>query len=572
MRANASSRRLAALLGAALSACAADEASTPTVNPATTSTGCHDAVCLTLGHCEDGHASAQFRAQTTLPATASPSARLPMSVTFTNCSGVAWSPQGFSLAPVFPDEGSAWGVLRVPLPAWVPNGVQVTFNFGLQAPLATGTYTSRWAISRDGVELFEDHTPTQVVQVLAQADCSATGAPIRFRSQAAPPEFLGVGDHFHTRITFANCSPSALTTADGWALGSATDPADTWGRRAVPLPGDVPSGAETTFELDLVAPSTPGTYRYAWHVQQGDAAVGESSPLATPTVLVPAQCEGARPAQFVRQTAPSDVLDPDQPIDVAVTYGNCSGTTWDASFALDTALPGDARPWSAGPVSLPLRVGSGYQIDVPFRVRAPHTPGRYGYRWAVRGPAGALDEPTPALERTVRCIPQCGDHNCGGDGCGGSCGGCPGGWSCDGAHCQSPDLPQCGVLQWWNSYLTYEHLSGGWHDTDLGVRGSTPVQLRHRSRLDRYGVYGWGYMPEFTDLDTGYRFRMLHLRPQNMYATEVGRVYEAGYVVGLSGGDTYDTGLPVYSTGAHLCIQTLTPYFDVFPRGSDACR
>ena len=245
---------------------------------------------------------------------------------------------------------------------------------------------------------------------------------------------------------------------------------------------------------------------------------------------------------------------------------------WDAGHHLDSALPGGARTWGAGPVNLPLPVGPGFSIDVPFHVRAPGAPGRYGYRFGLTAPSGLLDEPGPSTDITVRCIPQCGDHNCGGDGCGGSCGGCPGGWSCDGAHCQAPDRPVCSELQWWNTYLTYEHISGGWHDTDLGVRASTPIQLRHTSRLDRTGVYAWGYMPEFTDLSTGARFRMLHLRPQHQWATTVGRVYPAGYVVGLSGGDTRDTGLGPYSTGQHLCIQTLWTYRDAFPRGVDACR
>ena len=131
---------------------------------------------------------------------------------------------------------------------------------------------------------------------------------------------------------------------------------------------------------------------------------------------------------------------------------------------------------------------------------------------------------------------------------------------------------QCSHLQWWNSYITYQSVDYGWHDTDLGVSHGTPVQLRHASRLDKYGTYGWGYMPEFTDLVTGDRFRFLHLLPQDRWATNVGHVYEAGTVVGLSGGDTKDTGLGVYSTGAHLCVQTLASYRSAFPSGHDTCH
>ncbi len=112
----------------------------------------------------------------------------------------------------------------------------------------------------------------------------------------------------------------------------------------------------------------------------------------------------------------------------------------------------------------------------------------------------------------------------------------------------------------------------GWNDTDLAVSASTPVQLRHRSVLTGTGVYGWGYMPEFTDSVTGIAFTLLHLRPQFQYATEVGREYPAGFIVGISGGDTADTGLGEYSTGAHLCVQTLVAYRDAFPTGDDPCH
>ena len=535
--------------------------------------GCVGAACVRPGQCRPGQASAQFQSQTALPATMAPATRVPMTVVFNNCSGMFWDREGFSLVPVDAEEGAAWGVRRIPLPSGVYVGSEVTLQFEIVTPLATGHYPARWAISRDHVELLQEHTPAQNVEVLAPADCALAGPPVRFRSQVAPPAFLAVGQRVRGSVTFSNCSTSTLARADGWSLAARADPADTWGAARVELTTDVPYGAEFTVDLDAVAPAQPGRYRWSWQMAHDDAGVGEVSPPVHPVVLHPADCGNATTdARFVRQTTPPGTVDPHQAFNVEATFGNCSRTAWDATYHLDTALPGGARPWGAGPVSLPLPVGPGFSIDVPFRVQAPGTPGRYGYRFGITGPAGLLDEPTPAADITVRCIPQCGDHNCGADGCGGSCGGCTGGWDCDGAHCQAPDRPVCDAQQWWNTYLTYAHISYGWYDTDLGVRANTPVQLRHTSRLDRTGVYGWGYMPEFTDLATGYRFRLLHLRPQHQWATDVGRVYPAGYIVGLSGGDTYDTGLPTWSTGQHLCIQTLQPYREVFPSGVDACR
>jgi hypothetical protein len=131
----------------------------------------------------------------------------------------------------------------------------------------------------------------------------------------------------------------------------------------------------------------------------------------------------------------------------------------------------------------------------------------------------------------------------------------------------------CANLQWWNSALTYgPYMSYGWWDTDLAVASHTKVQLRHDSKLYKEGVYGWGWMPEFTDQVTGEKFRFLHLQPTAKYTTSIGTVYPAGTIVGLSGGDSAETGLGTYSTGAHLCVQTLDAYRTVFPAGKDACK
>ena len=152
----------------------------------------------------------------------------------------------------------------------------------------------------------------------------------------------------------------------------------------------------------------------------------------------------------------------------------------------------------------------------------------------------------------------------------------------DGCSHNPPGVPDtcagvlaCSNVQWWNSALTYgPYMSSGWWDTDLAVSTHTKVQLRHASRLDKHGVYGWGFMPEFTDQVTGKRFRFLHLQiaPSLQYANVDGTIYPAGFVVGLSGGDTADTGLGTYSTGAHLCVQTLDTYRNCFPTGKDACK
>ncbi len=133
----------------------------------------------------------------------------------------------------------------------------------------------------------------------------------------------------------------------------------------------------------------------------------------------------------------------------------------------------------------------------------------------------------------------------------------------------------CSLPQWWNLAFSWSPgvytVRYGW-DNDLRMAAGTGVQLRHASRLIAEGVYDWGWMPEFQDTVTGYRFRFLHLQPSRRLTTAVGTTYPAGTLVGYSGGSTADTGYPTYSTGAHLCVQTTVSYRTAFPMGVDACR
>src|SRR5438270_5565501 len=138
------------------------------------------------------------------------------------------------------------------------------------------------------------------------------------------------------------------------------------------------------------------------------------------------------------------------------------------------------------------------------------------------------------------------------------------------------DLVSCRSIQWWHGYSITSNRkeSYGWWDTDLAVSSSTPIQLRHASKLIAQGTYAWGWMPTFVDQATGREFRFLHLRPQHRYTTSIGHVYPAGTLVGVSGGDSWDTGGAGrgYSTGPHLCVQTLSGFRADFPNSRDKCN
>jgi hypothetical protein len=156
-----------------------------------------------------------------------------------------------------------------------------------------------------------------------------------------------------------------------------------------------------------------------------------------------------------------------------------------------------------------------------------------------------------------------------------------------------PGTVSCGYPQWWNTGYSwspgYYAIRGTYSwDNDIAIAAGTPIQLRHASRLVAEGTYAWGWMPEFVDTVTSQRFALLHLQPSRRMTTAVGTTYPAGTLVGYSGGNTRDTGLCVaipgcgtpdcalarcvYSTGAHLCVQTQTSYRTAFPMGTETCR
>ncbi len=146
--------------------------------------------------------------------------------------------------------------------------------------------------------------------------------------------------------------------------------------------------------------------------------------------------------------------------------------------------------------------------------------------------------------------------------------------------------PECGAVRWWlHAHTVPEeqelNTTGGvttrWDD-DLELPSGTEVQLRDDSILLAQGTYAWGWQPTFLDLATGHVFRLLHLRPQDAWATSVGALYARGALVGRSGGDTWDTGFErracegqPCSTGAHLCIEGDAPFGETFPPDGAAC-
>jgi hypothetical protein len=90
----------------------------------------------------------------------------PASVTMRNDGADTWTAASlYRLGSQYGQDNLTWGTNRVFLPASVPPGGQVTFNFNVTAPYANGTYNFQWRMVHDGVTWFGASSPLVQVAV-----------------------------------------------------------------------------------------------------------------------------------------------------------------------------------------------------------------------------------------------------------------------------------------------------------------------------------------------------------------------------------------------------------------------
>jgi len=100
-----------------------------------------------------------------------------------------------------------------------------------------------------------------------------------FDSQVGPAEVL-VGRSSVVTVSMRNSGVSTWTTGGRFVLAPQASPsAAAWNLQDVPVPADVPQGAQTTFQINVTAPSSPGTHRLSWRMREdGAGAFGGPTP------------------------------------------------------------------------------------------------------------------------------------------------------------------------------------------------------------------------------------------------------------------------------------------------------
>lgn len=157
--------------GAAGEGCCADFA----CDPGVTCDGAHCGAAVAPFTCPAGSPEAVFVGEVAPPAALEPWAHAFASVTYANCGAAAWTavaanaPGGVKLGTSSPHDVETWTPSRLPLPADVAPGQQVTVTVPLHAPALTGPHPYAYELVREGVAWLGQPSPMHSIDVEAGA-------------------------------------------------------------------------------------------------------------------------------------------------------------------------------------------------------------------------------------------------------------------------------------------------------------------------------------------------------------------------------------------------------------------
>ncbi len=222
-----------------------------------------------------------------------------------------------------------------------------------------------------------------------------------FVTQSIPTN-MNTGEPYKVILTFRNNGTTVWTSSSSanisdykLALVDYYDryPGVSWGVSESPVTKSIEPGETVTFELNIVAPSTPGTYNFEWSMQHNGSYFGEHS---TPvTVNVGTYISSlTNSAAFVEQRLP-EVMTAGHTYDVKITMTNSGKSTWLSGLYklvyLDPRMnPGVNNIWGISAVPLTENIGPGSTYDFNFKVTAPVERGFYTFQWGMMSGDGQV--------------------------------------------------------------------------------------------------------------------------------------------------------------------------------------
>jgi hypothetical protein len=194
-------------------------------------------------------------------------------------------------------------------------------------------------------------------------------------------------------------------TGHGYELGFQPDGGD-WATYWPPLPADVAPGSPVTFNFNMTAASTPGTYNLQFRMWNNWGWFGDRTDKVAVTVLAP-----SNQSEFVSQTVPAS-MSAGEAYNVTIKMKNIGNTTWDAGtgYKLGSQNPQDNTRWGTSRAVLTNSVPPGGTAVLTFQVWAPGKAGSYNFQWRMlREGVEWFGPSTPNLVISVKGVacPSC---------------------------------------------------------------------------------------------------------------------------------------------------------------------
>jgi Fibronectin type III domain/Ig-like domain from next to BRCA1 gene len=253
----------------------------------------------------------------------------------------------------------------------------VTFAFHASkalGPAPGGYFNFQWQMYQDsGVGFFGEKTRNFSFSDTGWSCQMAAAESASFVSQTVPSTMVA-GQIYGVSVKMYNAGTTTWTTAGNYKLGSQfPDNNTTWGLSRKSLPSSIAPNTDVTFNFNVTAPSTPGTYYFQWMMVQdgGTGWFGSASPLATISVTPPPP---AAPSNlFAFTPAPGAT-------EIAMTWSDNSNNEDGFKIEQQNGNSGWVQIATVGP-NVTSYTATGLQLDQQYcyRIRAYNASGNSAY-------------------------------------------------------------------------------------------------------------------------------------------------------------------------------------------------
>jgi cysteine-rich repeat protein len=321
--------------------------------------------------------NAQF-VSSTFPTALNPGERRSVQVVMKN-TGTAmdgsntWTPAAYSLSRL----DSLWSWVTTPVPSNTVVGANATFTFVITAPATPATYTFNARMKQDVLFGATASVPNVVVSNATTPQWSCTYVP----GSSSVPTTLTPGETRAVSIVVQNTGTATWPTT-GTYLGSLDTPTSFWGQTVSNLTGATAPNGFATFNFNIKAPATNGTYSFKRQMSTPEIGFFRSIGCVDLSITV----GGSNPlnSALVSQDFPTTMA-PGESRLVNVVLKNTGTQPWaaDGTFGLSSKNT-PASLWGITLKTVTTATAVNANNTFTFSITAPTAAGSYRHRWQMR--------------------------------------------------------------------------------------------------------------------------------------------------------------------------------------------